>query len=486
MLIPGRCLKGRYCVDALIATGGYASVYRVTDTKIATTRAMKEVTDPDPGIREQFLLEANLLRTSNHPNIPRGHEHFEENGCAYLVMDFVEGQDLEQVLATSLMQTGRPLEEAHVLRWLMPICDALDEMHNRPVPVIHRDIKPANIKLTAAGVPILIDFGLAKFYMPGPTNAAAQGVTPGYAPPEQYLAQGKTDARSDIYGMGATMYTLLTGKEPPEAPNRLLAQTGKTGEPMVPPRILNPLISAATAHIIDRAMDVGAAQRHQSALELRDDIAASLAQLEMGRPYYTPGESTKPLPFGLVDTLQFSTATVSRSAMPANLVAPPPPPPLITQVPTIKKPSQVAHPWFDLGGPLLRRMGKVGLVFSAIEMYWGLLCASALTVVVGTDEFRSNPSVPIIAIGVALLAVFGVLTVVLVRAVDRPIARRGRISGFQRGVQASILLILWILMNTTAALFLNALSAEIGLIGLGLLGFASILNGLLSVANILA
>lgn len=508
-LTAGIFLKSRYRVEYLVATGGYASVYRVTDMQVMQPRALKEVIDPDPGIREQFALEAQLLMRSRHPNIPRGHDHFEENERAYLVMDYVEGNDLEQMLAQSMTQRGQPIDEAQALRWLLPICDALHEMHSQPVPIIHRDIKPANIKLTASGVPILIDFGLAKLAFPGPTNAAAQGVTPGYAPPEQYLAAGRTDPRTDIYSMGATLYTLLTGREPPEAPNRLLSQSGHTGEPMVPARMLNPAISASTANIIDRAMSVSAAQRHQSARELQEDLAAALRQLEFGRAPVAEGPKTGPLP--LADEVQTGPlpqvgpeesygATQRRTAlrMPAAFPASSLPPSALrggTVAPTrVLPPTPIAAAttkvlpppiWFNLGGPLLRKTGKVGLVLAAVELYWGLLCAAALGGAVGTHGFTHPPTLLVIGAGVGWLAIVISLTAVVVRAIDRPIARRGKLSNARRWIQGIFLLLLWLAMNGVALFALGGASPVVGLYGLGFLGLASILTGLLSVANVL-
>lgn len=529
-LTAGLFLQGRYRVEYLIATGGYACVYRVTDMQVEQSRALKEVVDPDPGIREQFLLESQLLMRSRHPNIPRGYDHFETNNRAYLVMDYVEGHDLEQMLAASLGQRQRPVDEAQVLRWLLPICDALHEMHTQPVPIIHRDIKPANIKLNAQGVPILIDFGLAKLGLPGPTNQAAQGVTPGYAPPEQYLAQGKTDPRTDIYGMGATMYTLLTGREPPEAPNRLLTKSGHTGEPMVPARLLNPAISASTANIIDKAMSIGASQRHQSARELQSELAASLRRLEYGRFPMASGTQTGPLASSSYGATQRRTAVRVPAVDPATSLPPiaeqptlPPPsfadqptmPPQMAQQmqlppvsphtslpprgsvaptramspapPTVPVAKALEQPrvWFNLGGPLVRKTGKVGLVLAAVELYWGLLCAAALGGALGTRGFSHAPSLPVILAGVAWLGVVIWLTALIVRAIDRPIARRGRLSTARRWIQGLMLILIWLGMNAAAFLSLNNVAPSTGLLGLGFLGLASILTGLLSVANVL-
>ncbi|HEV2235658.1 MAG TPA: serine/threonine-protein kinase, partial [Ktedonobacterales bacterium] len=244
-LQPGTILLNRFRIEKHVGSGGYASVYRATDLKTRAMRAIKEVTDSDPGVRRQFELEAGLLTHSEHPNIPAGYQIFEERGRLYLVMEFIDGRDLEELLNESLQTRRRPLDEAPVLEWAISVCDALVVMHDREVPIIHRDIKPANIKITPQNRPILIDFGLAKLQTGGATRTAAQGVSPGFAPPEQYMARGKTDARTDIYGLGATLYACLTGKDPPDAPSRLLVQTGGAGpneRELVPPRDFDPKI----------------------------------------------------------------------------------------------------------------------------------------------------------------------------------------------------------------------------------------------------
>ncbi len=500
-LLIGAFLANRYRVDYLIATGGYASVYRVTDLTTGAPRAAKEVIDPDLAIREQFALEAQLLMRSRHPNIPHGYDHFNEQGRAYLIMDFVEGQDLEQMLSQAMAQTGRPVDEALALRWLLPICDALHEMHTQPIPIIHRDIKPANIKLTAAGVPVLIDFGLAKLGLMGPTNQAAQGVTPGYAPPEQYLAAGKTDARSDVYSMGATLYTLLAGREPPEAPNRLLSKSGHTGEPMVPVRLLNPAISSATAHIIDKAMSMGTSERYQTARDLQDELASALMGLEYGRKPMGGGTQTGPLPFidpALVPTQEMG-ATQQRPAITAAAIAVAPERGSYTvpraAAPSVEVTTRILPPpkgrgrqaaWFDLGGPLVRRMGKAGLVLSAVELYWGLLCAAALGGAVGTRGFKESPTIAVAIGAVVWLVAVITLTSFVVRALDRPIARRGRLSDGQRWTYGIALLLIWLAMNAVAFLALGGVSPLAGLFGLGFLGLASILTGLLNAANVLS
>lgn len=281
-LARGTVLDGRYRIERVIGSGGYASVYKALDMTYNVERAIKEVTDPDKGVREQFRLEADLLINHDHPNIPHGYNVLEVGKRIYFVMEFVGGKDLEELLNESLTQQRRPLDEARVLRWAMEICGALSVIHRLPTPIIHRDIKPANIKITPEDRPVLIDFGLAKLQqnVSKATQVAAQGVSPGFAPPEQYMAKGRTDARTDIYGLGATLYACLTGRDPAEAPARLLQQTGVShGTSLDSPRTLNPRISARTEAVILKALELSPSKRQQSAAELESELRDALNQL---------------------------------------------------------------------------------------------------------------------------------------------------------------------------------------------------------------
>jgi len=282
-LAPGTRLKGRYRIQEPIGSGGYASVYRAIDERSGQECAIKELLDPDPAVRNQFHLEADLLIRAPHQYIPKGYDLIDDRNRMYMVMEYIRGKDLEELLNDSLVNRGRALDEPQVLRWMIQICDALIAMHNQPVPIIHRDIKPANIKITPDGRPVLIDFGLAKQQRAGnPTMTAAQGVSPGFAPPEQYMAKGRTDARTDVYALGATLYACLTGKDPPEAPARLLAQTGARGNggaALKLARSINPRISEPTDRIISKSLELSPMQRHQAARTLQTELKQSLAAL---------------------------------------------------------------------------------------------------------------------------------------------------------------------------------------------------------------
>jgi serine/threonine protein kinase len=168
-------------------------------------------------------------------------------------MDYVEGQDLQEILD----RQGSPLSEPQALAWIEQVCDALEYLHSQNPPIIHRDIKPANIKITPEGRAMLVDFGIAKTFDPVlKTKKGAQAVTPGFSPHEQY-GQGRTDARTDIYALGATLYTLMTGQPPVESISRMI------GDTLTPAERVNTQLSPKTADVIRRAMKTDPLQRYQ-------------------------------------------------------------------------------------------------------------------------------------------------------------------------------------------------------------------------------
>ncbi|HLZ23542.1 MAG TPA: protein kinase [Ktedonobacterales bacterium] len=278
-LAPGTLLAGRYLIQGYIGGGGFGHIYKAQDKVLGHRRAIKEAFYRDAQTQRQFRLEAEFLLNAHHANLVRGYAVFEQAGRFYLVMDYVDGHTLEEINIQHIRRTGRPLPEAQVLDWILPICESLEGLHRQPTPIIHRDVKPANIKLTRQGTPILIDLGLAKLYNAGTqTLGAALAFTPGYAPPEQYQASGATDQRTDVYGMGATLYYLLTGYQPTEAPARL-------GPHALPaPRALNPSLSPATEAVILRAMTLDPAGRQQSAGILLAELRAARAGLTVAPP----------------------------------------------------------------------------------------------------------------------------------------------------------------------------------------------------------
>jgi len=259
-LQPGEIIYQRYRIVKLLAQGGFGTLYRAWDTALGRPCALKENLDPSPGGQRQFLREAKILANLIHPSLPRVTDYFLIQGQSqYLVMDYVEGQDLQEMLE----DRGGPLPEVRVQVWASQICDALVYLHSQTPPVIHRDIKPANIKITPAGQAVLVDFGIAKVYDPKlKTTLGAQAVSPGYSPYEQY-GKGKTDPRTDIYALGATLYTLLTAREPLESVQRVV------NDPLVSPRQLNLGLSLRTSAAIMKAMQMDPSQRFPNAADFK-------------------------------------------------------------------------------------------------------------------------------------------------------------------------------------------------------------------------
>ncbi len=257
------------------------AVYRADDLRLeGRICAIKEVR-PDPDAtpealaqaKEQFRREASTLARLDHPNLPKVSDTFAEGQREYLVMDFVGGQDLRQLMEEKRRRASF-LDEERVLQWADQLCDALEYLHSQNPPVLHRDIKPANIKLAPAGLIKLVDFGLVKLLAADDTRTVTvvQGRgTVAYTPLEQYGGDtGHTDVRSDIYSLGATLYHLLTNKPPADAKQRFL-----NPDALVFPRAINPHISPATERAILRAIAMHPNPRPQTVAAFREMLHGS-------------------------------------------------------------------------------------------------------------------------------------------------------------------------------------------------------------------
>ncbi len=266
LLPPNTLLNNRYLIIQQVGKGGMGAVYKAADTrlgqKVVAVKELSESALTDPQERQQarqaFEQEARMLAQLSHPNLPRVTDHFSEAGKQYLVMDFIEGQTLEQLLA----KAGGPLDVKQVVDWAGQLCDVLEYLHSQQPPVIFRDLKPGNIMITPQGQVKLIDFGIARLFKPGKTSDTTAFGTAGYAPPEQY-GKGQTDARSDIYALGATLHHLLTGRDPANDPFNF-----------PPVRTLNSQISQAVEHAIMKAVERDAGNRWQSAREMKQALIA--------------------------------------------------------------------------------------------------------------------------------------------------------------------------------------------------------------------
>ncbi len=219
LLVYNHVLNQRYRIISRVGKGGFGAVYKATDLKFGNQLvAIKEMSQS--GLSQQNLVEATnaftrealMLASLAHANLPRIYEQFTENGRWYLVMDFIEGETLEDYLNKV---PGGYLPLAGVLDIGIQLCTVLDYLHTRHPPIIFRDLKPANVMRTAGGHLYLIDFGIARHFKPGQVADTIALGSPGYAAREQYSkAQTQTTPRSDIYSLGATLHQLLTGNDP--------------------------------------------------------------------------------------------------------------------------------------------------------------------------------------------------------------------------------------------------------------------------------
>ena len=260
---PGSLLNNRYRIVEVLGQGGMASVYRAIDENLSVEVAVKENLFTTEEYARQFRLEATILASLRQANLPRVSDHFviEPQG-QYLVMDFIAGEDLRQ-----RMDRLGPLPEQEVIIIGVAISDALAYMHTRLPTILHRDIKPGNVRITPSGHIYLVDFGLVKLVQGRETtNTGARAMTPGYSPPEQY-GSARTDPRSDIYSLGATLYSALTDVLPEDGLDRAMNRVELT-----PIQKHNPKISDHVARIIEKCLAIPTDDRYQSAEELRYDL----------------------------------------------------------------------------------------------------------------------------------------------------------------------------------------------------------------------
>ncbi len=292
-------LLGRYRILSELGRGGMGAVYRGQDENLGVEVAIKENLVESLDFERQFKREAKLLASLRHPGLPRVTDYFVLPGAGqYLVMDFIQGEDAKQ----RLDREGRPLPEVEVVRWAREILEALNYLHTLPQPIVHRDIKPSNIKITPAGRAVLVDFGLAKIHDAArSTTIGAKALTPGFAPPEQYgLGTGRTDPRTDLYSLGATLYTLLTGQTPADGLERAMET-----KQLIPVRGLNPSVSPEVSQAIETSLGIRPEDRFASAAEFSAALGAGIAP-----------ESTPPAPAPAARTTPASPTLAASSAQP--------------------------------------------------------------------------------------------------------------------------------------------------------------------------
>lgn len=358
----GRVLQGRYRIERELGRGGFGAVYCAWDTNVNRRCAVKENLEIAAEGRRQFSREATILANLSHPNLPRVTDHFSIPGQGqYLVMDFVEGEDLGSLVDR---QGKIPVEQ--VLNWMIQVADALAYIHSQQPPVLHRDIKPANIRLTPSGQAMLVDFGLVKVFDPVlKTTMGARAVTPGYAPPEQY-GQGRTDHRTDLYALGATLYTLLTGQEPLESVQRV------AGRQMVSVCVANPNVSPKLGEVVERAMALEPSRRYQSANEFK--AALQECQAASSTPIMVARVSPPPL----APTMQ-----LAEPALPG---------PVVRQIPAQKSREKRKTLWIWVGLGALVLVGFIGVAVLGGLYIWGSVTTTATPVVqAGVTSEVSTP-----------------------------------------------------------------------------------------------
>ena len=312
LVLPHRTvLNGQFIVGKVLGKpGGFGITYLGWDINLATLVAVKEYLPRDYAGRdsdhasvmahsredaslfrfglEQFLQEARTLARFDHPNVVRTRSFFEQNGTAYLVMDYLQGVNLSEYLASK----GGRLNEQQAGEIMLPILDGLQEVHAKGF--LHRDIKPQNIYVTSTGRPILLDFGAARQAMGERSRSLSVVLTPGFSPYEQYHRRGEQGPWTDIYALAATYYYLLTGHAPPDAPERVAS------DELIPLRQLAPTVSTGLESAIMQSLSLEAAGRPQDVFIFRDilygRVAAATASAPQPAAPFAAAAAPPPLP----------------------------------------------------------------------------------------------------------------------------------------------------------------------------------------------
>lgn len=306
----GAVLQGRYRILGFLGRGGMGTVYQCEDLRLSGKRwAIKEMLVYDPASQEQieesFKREAQMLSRLRHRNLPMIVDYFIEDSRQYLVMEFIEGENLGQVI-----QREGPASELQAMRWALELCQVLDYLHRQEKPVIFRDLKPDNIIMTEDRHIKLVDFGLARQFEPGKRRDTQASGSVGYAPPEQWEDAAQTDERSDVYSLGATMFYVLTGKPPsPVYGSQRL-------------RPYRPHLDGGAEAIVLKCLQPEPSQRYANSSELIRDLLLWLSKQpdQLGA---TDEDLGKPLNGELVAIHPMPVASEVRGTAPARAPRPP-------------------------------------------------------------------------------------------------------------------------------------------------------------------
>jgi len=257
LAIVGQIIDDKYEILKLIGQGGMSRVYLAMDKRLNKQWAIKEIEKRAKDKNNEIVIqsaiaEANLIKQLDHPAIVRIVDIIDNGDVIYIIEDYIEGETLSSVLET---QGAQPQEL--VIEWALQICEALEYLHTRKPPIIYRDMKPANVMIKPDGNIKVIDFGIAREYKDQSLADTVSLGTKGYAAPEQFGGKGQTDARTDVYCLGVTLYHLLTGQNPCEPPYEIY-----------PIRHWNPQLSAGLEAIIQKCTQLNPDDRYQSCAEL--------------------------------------------------------------------------------------------------------------------------------------------------------------------------------------------------------------------------
>lgn len=260
MLEIGSLVDGKYKILNKIGQGGMSVVYLAMNERANKQWAVKEVRKDGVQnfevVQQGLIAEINMLKRLDHPNLPSIIDVIDEEGRFLIVMDYIEGN----TLAKALQDYGAQPQE-QVIEWAKQLCDVLGYLHSRKPPIIYRDMKPSNVMLKPDGNVVLIDFGTAREYKSSSIADTTCLGTLGYAAPEQFGGHGQTDARTDIYCLGATLYHLVTGQSPCDPPYEIY-----------PIRYWNPELSSGLERIIIKCTQRNPEDRYQSCTELLYDL----------------------------------------------------------------------------------------------------------------------------------------------------------------------------------------------------------------------
>lgn len=263
MLVPQQLIHQRYRIQRSIAQGGMGAVYEAIDERLGHQVAIKQTLVSGPMLDQAFEREARLLARLRHPALPRVTDHFLDPAGHFLVMDYIPGDDLAVILGTQ-----QSFSVDQVVAWARQLLDALAYLHEQQPSVIHRDIKPQNLKLGNRQQLMLLDFGLAKsaeaLHTRFTSGLSIPGYTLQYAPPEQIRGQG-TDARSDLFSLGATLYHLLSGTSPPNALERMAELGDGQPDPLAPLHTIQPHVPLILSTVVHTALALRPMDRYASA-----------------------------------------------------------------------------------------------------------------------------------------------------------------------------------------------------------------------------